>query len=225
MEQSRASVFWSIVRRSFRRDALVLWLPVAVVLLVGAALSVHANVTLRADRELVVHSHRVIEAGQDLLSGASDAETGQRGYLITGEKRYLEPYGAGRLKAAEALQALERLVADNIQQAARVTRLRKSIASKNAELAEVIDIRDREGFAKARDLVAADRGKIVMDELRAILRELNATEASILQTREAEVRRDEFIVFAVGGIIALASLAVRAIVAMIKRRRKVRAAV
>ncbi len=212
------------LREKFRRDALVLWLPVVVVLLVGAGLSVHANMTLRADRDLVVHSHRVIEAGQDLLSAASDAETGQRGYLITGELRYIEPYAAGRLKAAEALETLTRLVADNAQQTGRVVRLRELIEAKSVELAEVIDIYDREGFSAARSLVAADRGKIIMDQLRATLRDLNATEAGILQVREAGVHRDEFIVFAIGGIIALASLAVRAIVAMIKRRRRVRAA-
>ena len=209
-----------LLRESFRRDALVLWLPIAVVLLVGATLSVHANFTLRTDRNLVVHSYRIIEAGQELLSGVSDAETGQRGYLITGERRYLEPYEAGQLRSANALLTLGRLVADNQQQIARVARLRSLVEAKNAELAEVLTVRDRNGFQAARDLVAADRGKMVMDETRSTLTGLNAAEAAILQIREAEVQRDEFAVFAIGGMIAVASLLVRVFVAMLKRRRE-----
>lgn len=204
----------------FQPSELILWLPIAIVFAAGAAISIHINQTLRADRNLVVHSHRVIEAGQRLLIGLADAETGQRGYLITGERRYLEPYDAGQRKAVAAIAELDTLVSDNARQRDRVARLRALSADKNEEMTQTLAAYDRSGQDAARALVTADRGKNVMDALRSLLDELNGAEAQLLAARESEVQRDEFWVVLAGVAVAVASLATRLAVALLRRRMK-----
>lgn len=211
--------FFRWLAERFQPSELILWLPIAIVFAAGAAISIHINQTLRADRNLVVHSHRVIEAGQRLLIGLADAETGQRGYLITGERRYLEPHDAGQRKAAAAIAELDTLVSDNALQRDRVARLRALSADKNEEMAHTLAARDQAGQDAARALVAADRGKNIMDSLRGLLDELNDAEARILASREAEVQRDEFWVVLAGVAIAAASLATRLAIALLRRRR------
>ena len=74
---------------------------VALATLVAIAVVVNATVAVANIRHIsesqaaVTRTHQVLEALDRVLSSLQDAETGQRGYLITGDRRYLEPYWAG----------------------------------------------------------------------------------------------------------------------------------
>src|ERR1700748_1638785 len=60
--------------------------------LISGAVSYSNVQVLKTDNEKIVHSHDVINALDTLLSMMQDAETGQRGYLLTGNEKYLQPY-------------------------------------------------------------------------------------------------------------------------------------
>ncbi len=118
---------------------------------------------------------RVAMAGQGLalandnvLVSLLDAETGQRGFLLTGRDSYLAPYddAAGRLPAV--LGRMDRFAVVLPEQRPAVARIRQLADAKLQELAATIQLRRTSGSAAPTELVNTDRGKQVMDELRSV---------------------------------------------------------
>jgi CHASE3 domain sensor protein len=95
--------------------------------------------------DLVTHSHKVKEAVFEVRSSLKDAETGQRGFLLTGEERYLEPYHEGVKAIDRYLQEARELTVDNPNQQKRLNALQPQITAKLAELAETIALRRQRG--------------------------------------------------------------------------------
>jgi len=139
--------------------------------------------------EWVAHTHDVLDGTDDLLSALKDAETGQRGYLITGVRSYLEPYTAGGAAADEAMTTIRELTSDNAEQQARLDALEPLLAAKFAEMQQTIDVRDADGFEEARAIVLSDEGKAVMDEIRGVLDEVIAAEEALLVERDEATGR------------------------------------
>jgi CHASE3 domain sensor protein len=93
----------------------------ALLLLVVISVTSYRNLARQSAADaMVVHTQEVLAAAESLLSTVKDAETGQRGYLITGEERYLEPYQAAVANWREGVQRLHRLTADNVSQQRRI---------------------------------------------------------------------------------------------------------
>jgi CheY-like chemotaxis protein/signal transduction histidine kinase/CHASE3 domain sensor protein len=143
--------------------------------------------TLREDNQLIVHSHQVITTLDDLLSTMKDAETGQRGFLLTYNERYLEPYNAGLLAVTSQLDALSRLTVDNPRQQDRIGPLKLHIDAKLAELKQTIDLRRAQGFEAALAVVTTDRGKAEMDTIRSQIAVMNQEEADLREKRLGEM--------------------------------------
>ena len=134
----------------------------------------------------VTHTYEVMSELETLLSLMKDAETGQRGYLLTGVKSYLEPYTGKRDKVKDALQKLRRLVKDNAEQLSRMEELKPWLDKKFDELALTIDLNDKDGQAAALKVVKSDKGKEYMDEARKIIGQMRETELDLLRARTAE---------------------------------------
>ncbi len=131
----------------------------------------------------VDHTHQVLIALESVLSTLKDAETGQRGYLITGAERYLEPYTAAVSSLAQQLADLRTLTADNPQQQQRLDSLNPLITSKLTELQQTIDLRRTQGFDAAVQIVLTDRGKQIMDNIRQEILAMQQTENNLLVSR------------------------------------------
>ena len=106
--------------------------------------------TLRKDNERLVHSGEVIVTLGELLSSAQDAETGQRGFLLTNNETYLEPYNRAMTSVPLRLNELTQLTRDNPTQQAYIPGLALHINAKLAELKQTIDLRRTQGAAAAR---------------------------------------------------------------------------
>jgi CheY-like chemotaxis protein/signal transduction histidine kinase/CHASE3 domain sensor protein len=156
--------------------------------LISGAVSYSNIQTLRADNDKVVHSHEVITALDALLSSAQDAETGQRGFVLTGNEKYLQPYDEARSRIASELSAIAILTRDNPTQQANIGQLRPHVDAKLAELKQTIDLRRTQGEAAAVAVVATDRGKIEMDAVRAQLAAMNQEEARLRAVRLADMQ-------------------------------------
>ncbi len=104
-----------------------------------------------------------------VLSDLRDAETGQRGYLLTGDETYLEPYRQAVAIVDADLNRLEGLAADDRARRVRVADIRGRVAEKLSELQETIELRREKGPEAALRVVLSGRGKAVMDALRAQL--------------------------------------------------------
>ena len=122
-------------------------------------------VAYRATAELVdsagwvTHTHKVKEALSNVLSSVKDAETGQRGFVLTGEQRYLEPYAAAIKVVDRHIQDLREMTSDNPNQQKRLATLQPIVANKLAELAETIALRREHGERAAVQVVLTDKGK------------------------------------------------------------------
>jgi methyl-accepting chemotaxis protein len=174
---------WTVGRRlvaGFGLSALTLVL-IAVVTYRNAYLLIENNTW-------VAHSHEVRIALADLLSELKDAETGQRGYLLTGDDNYIEPYKAALASIKSTLGDLRKLTADNPDQIRRLANLSQPIDNKLAELKQTIDLRRTQGFDAALKVVLSNAGKIYMDEARAIVAEADQEERDLLKKRTDEAR-------------------------------------
>src|SRR5438105_3720988 len=93
---------------------------------------------LDEDARLVAHTHQVLDALDDVLSTLKDAETGQRGFLLTGDGRYLEPYRAAIPTVDRKVDRVAELTAADAARQARLPELRRHVADKVTELEAVL---------------------------------------------------------------------------------------
>jgi CHASE3 domain sensor protein len=142
---------------------------------------------LKADSALVVHSGDTLTALEDVLSTVKDAETGQRGYLLTGRDSYLDPYDAAVRQVGPRLDTLQRVTVDNPAQQDRLGSLRQHLGAKLAELKQTIDLRQTQGQAAAVAVVQSDRGKQDMDAIRDQVSAMEREEIDLRAKRLAEM--------------------------------------
>ena len=119
-------------------------------LLVATLLAYRNTREIYEDDSWVAHSHEVMTGLEKLLSLVRDAESGQRGYVITGEPIYLEPYTTALAAIDAQVDALDRLTADNPRQQARIPELHARVSARLTSLAEVLALRSAGDFEAAR---------------------------------------------------------------------------
>src|SRR5258707_8199252 len=159
------------------------------------------------DRAWVTHTHIVLEQLDAVLSNLVDAETGQRGYIITGEVSYLEPYNDSRAHVNQNLAELRALTADNTNQQRALDLLEPATATTLSTLQERIEIRDREGMVAAVELVRTGTAKLHMDKMRTLIAGMRLEENRLLKSRSEEADaslRKTRIVIVVGEILGFA---------------------
>ncbi|MBU2093267.1 MAG: response regulator [Alphaproteobacteria bacterium] len=135
---------------------------------------------LRANDQNIRHTHEVIIALNEMLSTTQDAETGQRGYLLTGNEGYLAPYEDAVARLGGRLDAIAALTRDNPAQQANLVLLRRHVDAKLAELNQTIELRKTSGVEAALAVVNTNRGKIEMDAVR--------TQAEVMRQEEIRLR-------------------------------------
>jgi PAS domain S-box-containing protein len=135
------------------------------------------------------HTHEVLESLELLLSTATDAESAERGYVITGDSSYLEPYQRAVQGAGALQKRLAQLTADNPVQQQRVQSLGTLTNRRLAELRAVIELRQNQDFESARKEILAGNGKQFHDQIRQRIDEMKSAEESLLQQRDARARR------------------------------------
>ncbi|HWV60963.1 MAG TPA: response regulator [Sphingopyxis sp.] len=142
---------------------------------------------MRDDAASIAQTHDVIASLDELFSTLQDAETSQRGFLLTGSEQYLAPYEAAVARVGSNLDTVASFVRDNPRQHARMATLRRHSSSKLAELRQTIDLRRSNGLAAALDVVATNRGKGDMDAIRAQLDLLRQDAERLRQVRIDEM--------------------------------------
>jgi len=133
--------------------------------------------SLREGNQRVTRSHDVIVALDELLAITQDAETGQRGFLLTNNETYLQPYSSAVAAIPQQLDKIAQLIGANPVQTSRVDALKSHVEAKLAELRETIALRQTQGLGAALSIVGSDRGKVEMDAVRAQLAAISQEEA------------------------------------------------
>jgi len=156
----------------------------ASVLILSCSLLFREVTTLRDNSGWVAHTHIAIAKIERFLSDIRDAETGQRGYLLTGEKSYLFPYNLAMSRYESDYQSLRELLVDNEEQIGRLDRLKELIDLKMNEIKETIKHRKEGDPAAAVRIVETDQGRQTMRHIREVIDQMEAAERELLATRE-----------------------------------------
>lgn len=198
--------------RSLLRSA-----PFVALLVVAGVLSFRYHQLLLSQRASIEHTYQVLTTLESTLVHAIDAETGQRGFIITGDDRYLEPYDRALAQIGPLANRLRALVSDSAVQQRRVDRLEYAVALKLAELHETVQARRNQGLDAARALVLRDEGKRTMDEVRAVVAEMRVAESELLDRRNAQAHATERWLLAITLACTALSVLARLGLAMIAR--------
>lgn len=122
----------------------------------------------------------------DMLSLIQDAETGQRGYLLTGDPAYLAPFDTGIREAPKAIDALLVITRDNPSQQAKLRELDALVSEKFAELSRTVELRKQNRGPDALRSVRSNTGKATMDRIRDIVGQIRSEERILLGIRQAD---------------------------------------
>ena len=159
-------------------------LTCAGILLVGGLAALMSLSRARAGAA-VAHTEQVLHTVDQLLSGLVNAETGQRGFLLTGDAQYLETFQTGLRTTAAARRRLRTLFAGDTAQAAALVELESYAAAKGNELERTISLK-QDGFDSAAvALVQSNEGKRIMDSAQGVAARIERRERQILSERES----------------------------------------
>jgi methyl-accepting chemotaxis protein len=152
--------------------------PVALLVIGWAAYScIQTMVDLRVQRN---HTFAVLDSLTAVMVDALNAETGQRGYVLTGDPSYLEPFEAGEAAMNEDVAKALDLTAGDMPRHEEVSRLKAVLQQKSAELRNVIELRKTQGLTPALAIVNSGEGKTYMDNARDIIRSIRSYETNRL---------------------------------------------
>jgi CHASE3 domain sensor protein len=164
---------------------LALGFAVAVLTVAVIGISGHrATAELIETNHWVAHTQEVKRTLAGCLTSLIDAETGQRGFLLTGDEQFLDPYQSGRDRAEKELAEAQRLTSDNAEQRRRLSQLAPLVNERLAVLARGIEVRRSQGLEGVWKSNVLYEGKRGMDQIRAIVSEAVAAESSLLAQRE-----------------------------------------
>jgi PAS domain S-box-containing protein len=171
------------------------WRYVAVVtgilLLLSSSVGAFGTLWLYQSERRVSDARELKGRLERLVTMSVDAETGQRGFVITGDESYLRPYFESTSKMNEQFAAVGALLDDDMPQRTRLAKLANLLAQKRVELAAVIAARKLNGAAPAAEMVSTGKGKSLMEQARAVVSEMeDASDKRIIARalRAREVR-------------------------------------
>ena len=128
------------------------------------------------------HTYQVVNSLNETVALLSDAETGLRGYLLTGDDSYLEPYKTATRSIDRTVLKLNDLTSDNPRQHDRMQKMEPLIEAKLSELKQTIELRRSKGLAAVTSVVQEGAGKQTMDQIRTLIAEMTSEESALLNT-------------------------------------------
>src|SRR5271165_485759 len=156
----------------------------ALMILLGIGmLSYRSTVRSQEDREGVMHTHLVLEKLQAVLIDVTQTESGQRGYILTGDEKYLKPYQAGRDQVHPNIEEARKLTADNPRQQDAIRGLKQLVDARLALLGGRIEIRRTTGLMAGAEAVRTSDSEESMEGIRERINEMWSTEERLLNIR------------------------------------------
>jgi signal transduction histidine kinase/DNA-binding response OmpR family regulator len=182
-------------------------LALAMIIYGVVASSVNTSDNLRDSSE-VAHGRRVLVALQETVGYMLDLETGQRGFIITGDEAYLKPYESALEKLNSPVAALAVLTRDNPSQQLKIGMIQEVVSQRKISMAHTIAIRRKDGLEAAVADVQHTAGKDQMDRIRQLIDEMRDDEVAridlSLHKLAENLKRTNFTV-TVAGIVAITS--------------------
>jgi len=193
----------------YKRFGVITGFVLLLILLIANALITRRQLVVQVQNQSrVEHIQQVLIALNQTQSLVKDAETGQRGYLYTGEPKYLDPYNQALAQLDPQLRVLQQMF-KNPTRLAEVAQLRTLTQAKLAELAETIRLYNSGDPDAARALVLSDRGRLIMVQIDNLIGKIQLEETSLESTRSEDTRRsirDTYISIYLASLVAAAGL-------------------
>ena len=171
-----------------KKSVLGLIVISAIILTSGYAVN-NLVVGLDKDQKLVQHTYLVIDKITSTLSLIQDIETGSRGYVITKNQDFLEPYNTAVVNVYTTVKELQDLTSDDFVQQERLSKLKDLINQKIEYSTVMIEFVNAEKIDQAVESVSSAKGKQLMDEIRQIIKEMENTEYTLLNDRSNETQK------------------------------------
>lgn len=166
--------------RKFNRNLQIGYGFSIVILLIVGIVSYTTVRSLLDSNRAMVHSAQVIQKLEKALSVMKDAETGQRGYLLTGRKEFLTPYNGAPRQALKLIDEAKMLTSDNAIQQQNIAHVRDVVIQRMSILQAMIEKHDRGGIISDADF---NEGKAAMDALRTAVDRAEKDEQVLLTQR------------------------------------------
>ncbi|MGA2650015.1 MAG: CHASE3 domain-containing protein [Terracidiphilus sp.] len=174
----------------YKRFSVITGFLLLLLLLAANALVMRHQLAIQLQRQdWVSHTRQVLFQLTRIESLLIDAETGQRGFLYTGDPKYLAPYQYAISRIDPQIDELRRLTADNPDQQARIFELRRLTHAKLDELQQTISLYQAGKPDDAKKLVLSDVGLVYMKQIRSQIDQMNQAEDSLEAVRSAQYRQ------------------------------------
>ena len=171
---------------NLKRNLLIGFSASMIILIVSSVASVFSIMNLLRASDMVDHTNEVIVTLTKIRGRVVDAETGQRGFLLTGRDEYLAPYANARSRVMDALGRAEALTVNDVQQRSGVEELKQLINQRFELLDARIEARREERQLSVADL---DRGLEIMNHIREHLAQMEEHERNTLEARTESLNK------------------------------------
>jgi signal transduction histidine kinase len=182
-------------------------LSVTFLFTLGNILLTYRNLNLLHQEDLLVdHTNQVQLALRDIYIDIINIESGGRGYILSGQEIYLQPYHDAVSEAEDHLNSVRELTVDNAEQLKNVETLRKQINEKIAYISELNTLRKNKGFEKAKELFDAGKGNALMLNVKNTVEAMLEEENRLLFMRENETSigyQTVYVTTAIAGLLNL----------------------
>jgi methyl-accepting chemotaxis protein len=190
------------------------FLPLLILITLGV-FSYQSTQRLLQTNVAVMHTHEELTEISIFLSALEEAETGKRGFVITGIDEFLGPYRTGKGAALDRLASLRTLFLDDPEQIERLAEMEPLVEERLREIDQTIDARRKGGFDAALKIVLEGNGRRVMDRIRKLVSDMQVHERNLLAKRngdaaQAASRLSSILAF--GTLVAAALMAAAAVV-------------
>lgn len=155
-------------------------------LMISSAASYISIRKLLDSEQWVNHTTQVVQQLDNLLSGMKDAETGQRGYLLTGDPAFLDPYTNSHNNVLQYFDGVQLLTLDNKSQQKDFPLLKLLIEKKYALIEETLAIKRGQGIITTAKLL---EGKVIMDQIRKQVRIMINREQELMISRTSKMNQ------------------------------------
>lgn len=171
---------------SFKRN-LIIGYSFSLVLLLGSAIASYISISnLVHNNDLVDHTNLVIKKLENTISILKDAETGQRGYLLTNDDQFLQPYNGSLERVYAEIKDLRTLTSDNQLQQLSLIKLTDVVQNRMSILQKLVDQKKNNIGPSSEDMRT---GKIYMDQCRQLVNQMEDRENQLLANRTAEAKK------------------------------------
>jgi PAS domain S-box-containing protein len=173
---------------SLRKMQFGLGLVLAILIIVGL-LSYRTVAASQESAQWVRHTHEVLENLEDVLAAIQGVETSYRTFVLMGDEQFLESYRSSVLRASEEEKTVRVLTADNPNQGRRLANLAGLMEQKIQFGDALIRLRQTESEEAAVEQIRGGQGIRLMEEIRAVIRNMEDEEHQLLSQRDAEAER------------------------------------